>query len=163
MCSLPPWLPDLIRLEDHGNDWQRYIDAVYARFNADFIVSRPCLFGLPVYVKADLTDGKERTFWHIVQEGPAEPHRIPALRRCERLTWIRPILEHVHDSAVLHWLTERGGRQRQLLFLVPGDYLVVLERRRRYYILWTAYDVVPHRKRKLLQEYERWEKSRRRP
>ncbi len=163
MCDLPAWLPGLIRLEEHGNDGQRYIDAVYARFNTDFIASRPQFQGRTVQVTRQLVRGKERSFWHLIQEGPIEENRIPSIRRCERITWIRRIIEHACDPGVLHWSVKRGRHERDLLFLPVADYLVVLESRPHYWLLWTAYDVTTHRKRRLLQEYEQWGKSRRRP
>jgi hypothetical protein len=80
----------LVRLEDHGGDWQRYIDAVYAVFYGDFIASQPRFRGRPVVIGKQIIDGKERTFWHATSEGNIEVQRTPDLRRCERIGWIRP-------------------------------------------------------------------------
>ena len=35
------WLPELVRLEDHGGEWEEYINAVFAEFHRDFIESQP--------------------------------------------------------------------------------------------------------------------------
>jgi hypothetical protein len=80
MCNLPEWLPDLLLLETFGGNWQRYEDAVFAQFYTDFIESRPTFLNEPVYItKNPLKKGKERGFWHCVQEGLIEEDRTPDL------------------------------------------------------------------------------------
>jgi len=37
-----------------------------------------------------MTQNKEATFWHMIQEGSVESERIPDIRRCERIRWPRP-------------------------------------------------------------------------
>jgi len=155
MSRLPDWLPGLLQLQEFSGDWQRYEDEVYSRFYTDFIESQPMLQGLPVYVKRFLENGKERGFWHCIQEGPVEEDRTPDLRRCERIAWIRAIIEHTDDPRVKKWPRKVKGRSRYLLWLEEAEYLVVLERRRTAWILWTAYCVTePHRERKLQRQYE---------
>ena len=85
MSELPDWLPELILFENYNGDWQRYEDAVYSRFYSDFIASRPTFQGLPVRITRNLVKGKERGFWHLIQEGRVEEQRTPDLRRCERI------------------------------------------------------------------------------
>jgi hypothetical protein len=155
MSKLPEWLPELLLLEDFNGNWQRYEDEVYSRFYTDFIESRPTLEGLPFYIKRFLDKGKERGFWHCIQEGPVEEIRTPDLRRCERIAWIRSIIEHANDLTIKKWEKKVRGRTRHLLWSEEAEYLVVLEKRRTAWILWTAYCVtMPHRKRKLQREYE---------
>lgn len=38
-----------------------------------------------------MADGKEATFWHMIQEGRIEEDRTPDIRRCERIRWPKPI------------------------------------------------------------------------
>lgn len=155
MSRLPDWLPELLLLEDYDGCWQRYEDEVYARFYADFVESRPIFQGMPVYIKRFLEGGKERSFWHCIQEGPVEVQRTPDLRRCERIAWIRAIIEHTEDIRIKKWLKKIKNKTRCLLWFEEVDYLIVLEQRRTAWILWTAYCVIqPHRKRKLQREYE---------
>ena len=155
MSTLPDWLPKLIELTDYRGQWQRYEDEIYSIFYRDFIESRPMFRGLPVYVKRFLEKGKERSFWHCIQEGPVEEERTPDIRRCERIAWIRAVIEHVHDPLVKSWHKKVKSKCRFLLWLEKAEYLVVLEKRRTAWILWTAYCVTePHRKRKLQKEYE---------
>ena len=155
MANLPDWLPDLIRLEDYGGDWQRYEDAIYSKFYTDFIASKPLFQNIPVYIKGFLENGKERGFWHCIQEGPVEENRTPDLRRCERIAWIRTIIEHASKEPVKTWPKQVRGRQRQCIWLKEADYLIILEKRKSAWVLWTAYPTTEqHTKRKLLNEYE---------
>ena len=155
MTELPHWLPELLLFEDYGGCWQRYEDEVYSQFYGDFIESRPVFQEMPVYVKRFLEKGKERGFWHLVQQGPVEEERIPDIRRCERIGWVRSIIEHADDPIVKKWPKKIGSKKRCILWLEEVDYLVVLEKRKRAWILWTAYCVTqPHQKRKLQKEYE---------
>ncbi|MHC4158151.1 MAG: hypothetical protein ACYSSO_03640 [Planctomycetota bacterium] len=155
MSSLPDWLPELILLEHYQGDWQKYEDAVYSKFYGDFIASRPIFQGMPVYVKRFLEKGKERGFWHIITEGPIEEQRIPDVKRCERIAWIRKIIDHSNDPLIKKWPKKVGNKTRHLLWLEEAEYLVVLEKRKSAWVLWTAYCVTqPHRKRKLKREYE---------
>lgn len=159
MCSPPDWLPPLIRLDDCGGNWNRYIDEVFAVFHRDFVASQPQLDGCWVRCRRDpLYEGKEAGFWHCVQEGADEEQRTPDLRRCERVGWIRAIIEHAGDPTVDRWPNRRGSDMRFLLWW-KEEFLVVLgERTRkrdgfRYFQLITAYCTTEeHRRRRLRQE-----------
>jgi hypothetical protein len=161
MSERPDWLPALIPLKDHGGDWQAYFDAVYAVFHKDFVDSTPSFRGAPVRVKRHpIEQGRERGFWHVTSEGWQETKRVPDLRRCERIGWIRAIIENAEGSDVRVWDNRRRGRHRAVLWVEGAEFLVVLERRSFGWLLWTAYCVTEeHRKRKLLREYEEAQKS----
>ena len=122
----------LLRFEDHGGDWRSYEEAIYAVFPRDFVASKPLFRGKPVYVERHpFSKGKERGFWHLVQEGPVEEERTPDLRRCERIGWIRTIVEHAGEPAVKTWESRRKNKRRTLLWLEESEFLVVLENRTR--------------------------------
>jgi len=165
MCNVPDWLPPLVMLNNHGGQWQRYIDAVYAVFYGDFLQSRPGFRGEPVMVGRQITGDKERTFWHVTSEGPVEGQRTPDLRRCERVGWIRPVIEHDGDPAVLSWPSQRSGRAvREVLWVRQADFAVVLEKRPRCWWLWTVHPTDrEYKRREFAREYEDWIKSQRRP
>lgn len=155
VCDQPDWLPDLILLDDFSGSWVRYENEVYAIFYRDFIESKPSFQGAPVRVAKSLIDGKERTFWHCVQEGDVEEKRTPDFRRCERIAWILAVIEHAGDPAVKQWSNHRGRSVRWLLWLEAAEYLVVLEKRQTHWMLLTAYCTSrEHTKRKLRREYE---------
>ncbi|MFB1490385.1 MULTISPECIES: hypothetical protein [unclassified Thiocapsa] len=102
-----------------------------------------------------LTHGKEATFWHMIQGGQVEEERTPDPRRCERIRWPGLINTHAGDPAVKIWRNQRGREERVCLWFEEEDYLVIPADRGDYILPWTAYLVAqPHRKRKLLKEYE---------
>lgn len=156
----PDWLPPLILMNDHCGDWGRYVEAVYTAFRRDFI-ENPTLFrGEPVRIGSQLIDGKEQTFWHVISEGDVESNRTPDLRRCERVGWVRAIIDHDRDPAVLSWPQARGRNPRHVLWVKDSNFAVVLEKRPGCWWLWTAYPTDrPHTQRKLTREYEAWKKA----
>ena len=155
MSELPDWLPALIRFEDYHGNWQRYEDAVYSKFYSDFIASILIFQGLPVKITKNLIKGKERGFWHLIQEGRVEEQRTPDLRRCERIAWVRAAIEHFNEPDVIKWSKQIEGKTRQLLWVEDAEFLVVLEKRPNAWFLWTAYCVTEeYKKRKLRKEYE---------
>ena len=154
MSKLPDWLPELILLENYSGSWQRYEDEVYSRFYRDFIESRPMFQRMPVKVTKQLVRGKERNFWHLIQEGRIEEDRIPDLRRCERIGLTRAIIQHSDDSRIKKWSKKIRRKIRHLLWFEEAEYLVVLEKRSNCWILWTAYYTSrEHTKRRLRKEY----------
>ncbi len=158
MSGLPDWLPPLIKLLEHGGNWETYLKTLYKSFETDFVHSRPCFRGRRLGLKRHpLSQGKEATFWHMISEGRDEVSRRIDLQRCERIAWARAVIENADDAAVLVWETERRGERRICLWLKDQEYLVVLADRKGYLLPWTAYTVTrTHRKRKLQREYEAW-------
>ncbi len=45
MSTVPDWLPDTIRMEEFGGDWEGFLDAIYKVFQRDFIISKPIFRG----------------------------------------------------------------------------------------------------------------------
>ena len=103
-------------------------------------------------------DGKEAGFWHCVSEGASEEQRLPDLRRCERIRWIRTVIEHANDESVDHWTNRRGADTRHLIWWNESFLVVLAERTRRrdgfqYFQLITAYCTTEeHRKKKLRKD-----------
>ena len=161
MSNQPAWLPALVRFQDYGSDWERYVNALYRFFTQDFVVNRAEFRGIRIGLKRmPIVDGKEATFWHLISEGPLEADRLPDLRRCERIRWPRPVIDHAEENAIKVWETTRKGDTRICLWLESNEYLVILARRRGYILLWTAFPVtLPHRKAALQKEYEAHKKA----
>ena len=150
------WLPPLILFRDYGGDWNAYVEKLYEHFKRDFVESKPLYNGRRVNLKRHpMEQGKEATFWHLISDGKVEDDRLPDLRRCERIRWPRPIIEHSGDAVVKMWKNKRKDEVRICLWLESQNYLVVLADRKEYVLPWTAYLVeYPHRSRKLQHEYE---------
>jgi hypothetical protein len=151
----------LVLLENYGGEWDKYIEAVYAYFKEDFIDSNPCFDSRRVGLKRyPLYQNKERAFWHCTSEGEFEEVRLPDIRRCERIRWPKPIIEHYADTSVRCWHNKRAQDKRIILWFYEKDYVVVLADRGNYVLLWTTYLVTfNHTKEKLLKEYEEFQKG----
>jgi hypothetical protein len=161
MPSPLEWLPPLVLFEDYDGNWERYLRVLYAYFKQDFIDSRPEFKGTRLGFKRDsMIEGKEATFWHVISEGNVEEERLPDLRRCERIRWPRPVIEHADKPVIKIWENYRKGEKRINLWLENQEYLVVLAVRKTYILLWTAYTVTqPHRKALFQKEYEAFKKA----
>ena len=161
MTAPPHWLPDLVYLREYGGEWGPYFEAIYKYFVDDFVKSKPKFGKRAVKLKrAPPEGGKEATFWHITHEGEIENQRIPDLRRCERIRWPRPMIEHHNDNAIRCWSNKRSRDKRILLWIYAQDYLVVLADRKKYAVLWAAYYIsYEHTRRKLQREYDEYQKS----
>jgi hypothetical protein len=158
MNKQPEWLPPLINLSEYNGDWEEYEKALYKIFTNGFISSRPSFRGRPLKLKRyPLTRDKESTYWHLIQEGEVEEERTPDLRRCERLRWVRAVIENDADENVKVWVQRRNSRKRICMWLENEEYMVILDDRNKYLLLWTAFMVDrPHQKRKYRKEYEDW-------
>lgn len=155
-------LPELILFEDYDNSWNDYLNALYAFFKRDFVVSKPLFRGKKLALKRHPLDpeGREVTFWHFISEGKNESERRPDFRRCERIKWPRHLIENETHEEIKVWENERRGEKRILLFNESESYLVILAQRKDYILPWTAYLVEqPRRKRKLLKEYDDYKKK----
>jgi len=139
----PSWLPPLLLLPQFRGNITAYLQAVYNCFKKDFVSSRPTLNGLPVYPQINpKEDNKEFSYWHITHEGKIESEREFAPRRCERIAWIRAIIENVNDPSVTIWDYKEGkGKIRTYIWLEEYDYIVILEKSRKKdkYFLVTAF------------------------
>ena len=155
MNGTPDWLPPLVLLSDYGGDWGAYLEAVYACFRQDFVESRTVFQGRRLALKRHpLAQGKEATFWHLTSEGSDESSRTPDFRRCERIRWLKPIIENAGDPKLKHWVSVKRNEDRHHIWFEDEDYLVVLADRRGYLLLWTAFLVTrDHTRTKLRKEY----------
>lgn len=165
MSGQPTWLPPLVLLTEYGGNWEQYLAAIYACFEQDFIEKTPTYCGRPLRLKRHpMSHGKEATFWHMVSEGQVEADREIDLRRCERIRWPGPVIEHSMDNAIKVWesvrTTKKGPEKRICLWLEAFEYLVILADRKEYLLPWTAFVVDrPHQKAKLQREFEAYWKE----
>ena len=132
--------PDLVPFNAFGGDWQAYEAALFGIFLAEIARGGMVFGGIPVNCRRlPETAGKWASFWHLVQEGRVEDDRLPDLRRCERIRWVRWVIENAGaDAGVDIWQNTRGVEVNTLLWF-REEYLVVLGQRQGYWLLRTAY------------------------
>lgn len=156
----PGWIGSLITLESCDGDSEKYLEKLFETFKKDFIDSKPKFNGKQVLHDKNLDGGKPNTFVHITTETDRETKkRILSLRRCERIGWIKPIIEHTDDPAVLVWqkkqATSKRPAVRTYLFLEQENFLIVLQEIKfGHFIITAIYVDNPNQKRKHLKAYE---------
>jgi len=107
--------------------------------------------------KYPILAGKIGTFWHIISSGKDEQSKEPETDRCVKIKWIRFMIENSNSLYV--WENERntkkGMKQRICISDLNFDYVVILEERSPYVLLWTAYPLIyKHSKQKARREYD---------
>jgi hypothetical protein len=157
MCKLPP----LILFEEYENDWSKYIEAVYQIFCEDLKYSKLRYNNERVFLKRHpFYHGKEKSFWHLTSEGLIEDQRLPSLRRCERVRWIRFVIENSNKSFVKIWKNTRFNKLNVCFAIESFEYIVILGERSGYYVFLSAYPVERERKReRFREEYECYKKQ----
>jgi len=163
--NLPEWTGSLITLKDCDGDSQKYIEVLFQVFKKDFIDSRPTFRGKPVLFDKTLDGDKPSTFVHITTETDLKTkQRILSLRRCERIAWLRKIIDNHSDSNVLVWtkihFSKRRKTNRVCLYLECGDYLIILDENiRGFYVITGIYVDYPYQKKRHREEYEKYSKN----
>lgn len=140
--KMPEWLPNMIKV----NPWsdQKTYDELYRVFCRDIRNYDLRYFGNKVRFFYGLEDGKEKIFWHLTSRqqdkiprrkmkfhktNQDKPERLPDLRRCERLNWIKPIIEHPTDGEVLSWDYEEGNSNiRTYVWIKNFDFVVIMKK-----------------------------------
>lgn len=160
------WLPEL-ELYDNCSSWSEYQEALYSIFRKDFIEGHPNFKGKQVNIRRHPIEyGKEEAFFHVTcQDYQKDGNRVPDLRRCERIRWVRAFIEHYHcDSTLCElcdgvkiWEEPYHGKNRVHILLPEERYMVVLEPRESYCLLITAfYFDHDHALAKKLKHYEQY-------
>ncbi len=154
-------LPELIYLEDYGGDFASYMQAVYSIFRNDFVTSKPFFQGKKLALKKyPIVDDKEYTFYHFTHSGKVESERTPDIRRMERISYPKFLIENSTSEVLKVWKNKRHGKNRILIYHEEEEYLVVLDDRKDYILPWTAFLITyPNQRRKYLKEYEAYIKS----
>jgi len=156
MTPPPPWLPPMVFV----SPWTgQTFGMLYEIFERDFKASQPQYQGSPVWSFPEVEDGKDVIFWHLTHRYDRQAgERIPDLRRCERLSWIRRIIENLNKAEVLSWDCREGNQTiKTYLWLKNHDFVVLMKKypngSRR--LLTSYYVDYPNYRRKLEQKYAR--------
>ncbi len=132
--------PDLIPFKAFDGDWAAYETELHRIFIAEIARGGLIFRGERVNCRRlPEAAGRWASFWHLVQEGRVEDDRTPDLRRCERIRWVRWVIENAAKHAEIDmWQNTRGTEVNTLLWY-REEYLVVLGQRQGYLLLRTAY------------------------
>ena len=156
MSDLPIWLPEMVSV----NPWtQETFDILYVIFSRDFKDSQTIYKEHIVWFFPEMEDGKELIFWHLThREDKDSGERLPDLRRCERLTWVKSMISNSEKHEVWAWDYKEGdGSIKTYIWLKDFDFLVLMKKypdgSRR--LITSYYIDYPHKRRKLEKKYRR--------
>ncbi len=162
------YIPKQVFLADFNGDWNAYLEHLYEVFKQDFLTS-PVVFNNKVVniIRETIFDGKERSFWHIISDSQAgapicDNNRIPNLDRCSKLVWAKPLITDLNNCEYYKvWVQfhDKTNRNRIFIWCTNIDYLVVLEDRKSFFKLITAYPVWESKKSQLKKHYEQYKKT----
>lgn len=156
MTELPDWLPPMVSVDP----WtQKTFDILYFIFKRDFKDNQPVYKGHKVWFFPEMEDEKEVIFWHLTHRKDRKTkERLPDPRRCERLPWIRKIIENSKRPEVLVWDYKEGdGSIRTYLWLKDFDFLVLMKKYPdgRQRLITSYYVDYPHKRRRLEKKYKK--------
>lgn len=158
MINKPSWLPDIISFSDYNSDWKKYVEKIFEIFKNDFINFKPSYQNKPVLFDNRQINNYPACFWHLITEDKIKDcDRVSenniSLLRCERICWIKPIIENYTDQIVSVWENERKRKLNTIFLLENFDYVVILTNvKNKFYLVTAYYTNQFHTKIKLLKE-----------
>lgn len=167
--GLPEWLPDIIPFSDFNSDLNKYLDHLHSIFKKDFCDLRPVYNEKPVLFDDRNILNYPASFWHLITDQKFENReRVDisnlSLLRCERICWIKPIIDNNAHEKVSVWENIRGRKTNTLFFLEEHDFLVILTNlKNRYYLVSSYYINYQKRKDDLIKEREAYLKMQKPP
>lgn len=137
--NIENYLPPKLKMVDFQS-WSIFFEHVYKVFTQDFITSKPNFRGIKIgFKRMPEYYNKSSTFWHIVSSGEVEAEREPCIERCERIVWPRPIIDHSEHDELKVWVEKQKGEDRVHILYEQEGYIVVLNKRKGYWLFWTAF------------------------
>ena len=142
---MPDWLPEMAPVNPWTADTYEMLYVIFCR---DIRDSGLRYAGKEVWIFKNMEDGKETIFWHLTSRkkkeeriprrkrkfftnahNNLEPERLPDLRRCERLPWVKPLIEHFGDPEVLAWDYEEGDRTiKTYVWMREFNFVVIMKK-----------------------------------
>jgi hypothetical protein len=139
------WLPEMASVDP----WtETTYEMLYQIFCKDIRDSYLKYGNFDVWIFQEMEDGKEKIFWHLTSRDNkhekiprrkkkflqanleySEYERFPDLRRCERLPWIKPLIEHPIKPKVLAWDYEEGDNTiKTYIWIRDCDFVVIMKK-----------------------------------
>lgn len=169
---MPKWLPDLFNV----TPWtESTYEQLYEIFCAEIRDHNLKCGSTSVCICQTKTDDKEDIFWHLTtrkekaQKIPRRKQKVHKnkkielqqsrsadLRRCERLPWVKPVIENHLDKQVLSWFFLEGdGAIKKYLWLKGHNHVVIMKKIKYKFRLITAFYVDrEYTRRQLNKKYE---------
>lgn len=142
---MPEWLPEKANVNPWTEDTYEMLYEIFCLDIRDYDLR---YIGNNVWIFPDIEDGKEKIFWHLTTrsgerkkiprrkrkfypEGQAdtEIERLPDLRRCERLLWVKPLIEHPSEPEVFAWDYEEGDLTiKTYIWIKDYDFVVIMKK-----------------------------------
>lgn len=142
---MPDWLPEIATVNPWTEDTYEMLYEIFCR---DIRGHNLRYIGNDVWIFPEMEDGKEKIFWHLTTrdakrkkiprrkrrfypEGQTdiETERLPDLRRCERLPWVKSLIEHPSEPEVLAWDYEEGDRTvKTYIWIKDQDFVVIMKK-----------------------------------
>jgi hypothetical protein len=167
-------LPNLMELNHYGGDYNSYEDALLEVYKVDLWNSGLTFNNLnviPRVRKKFEINGKvlDWTFAHFTSKGDVDDDRELDLRRCERICWVKPIIENAHLECIKVWENQRADNKGNLFTSVviwyeEANSKIVLTPRTGekgdHYVVTTFYLInQPHKVKKINDEYKEYVKK----
>ncbi|RLA80404.1 MAG: oxidoreductase [Epsilonproteobacteria bacterium] len=150
-------LPDIY--EFHG-DWTTYVEELYEIYLETIVNDKTLKFeNLPIRTRfKPMTDGKGYGFWHIISDGEEEDERDIDFRRCERLPWVHYCIKNAKQppAPISWWKNKRGSKTHIVILNEDNGFVIILEERKDYYLLKTAYVARSRRLKDLKKERDKY-------
>lgn len=142
---MPDWLPEMASVSPWTENTYEMLYAIFCRDIRDHDLRYA---GNAVWIFPEVEDGKEVIFWHLTTrdfklekiprrkrkffpelEMHIKKERLPDLRRCERLPWVKPIIEHALEPEVLDWDYEEGDRSiKTYIWIKESNFVVIMKK-----------------------------------
>ena len=153
-------LPDLLPLEDFNGDWEAYVEELHCIFIREIARAGILFRNREVScLRRPETEGRWKSFWHLIQKGSIEDERTPDFRRCERLRWVPWVINNAGVHPEIDEWSNKRKRETNTLLWYREEYLVVLShkvvpsQKKDFWLLKTAYPIEEeHTIRKLRKE-----------
>lgn len=162
------WLPEIVSFADYGNDWKKYDNYLYSIFSEHFLQNHPFFMGKEVHPRQHpMYNNKFESYFHITCGHYKNiEDRVPDLRRCERIQWPKALIENHQCNCTLNcdnyiiWKKKYKNTYRYSLLLKDEKYLVILEERKKYFVLVSAFPLTySHAYSDQLEYYENAKKT----
>ncbi len=155
------WLPELLEPLEFENTQNDYLKRAFEAYKQSFPQNKLSNGDYKViFRRYQDQHGWPATFWHLISEGKPENLRKISPERIKRIQWVAAvILEFLNvypkpsTNRILWWMTTFHKNTRVLIATEDYKYLVVLEVRRDYFLLCTAYPTWESNVPKLQRQY----------